>query len=246
MAFNSLPTYTVGDIITDTYLNQVRDNFDYLKGKAGTTVAIENNLRVGPVTAGASSSITIGGNSSGNRYAYFDLSGDDTYGDGLRFIRDNTGPDTTSRVVHRGTGNFEFQTIEAANIWFRTNASYRGGVSAAGRWGFGTTSPQQRVHVLNENGVNAVYVGQNIGTGAVTLATGATNGAGFLGYGKIGASGGFVPCNNSGANGTAFFLHSAGSAPVYQLSMAISSGTVTVQANTTAGSYFLFGWLLFY
>lgn len=41
MAFNSLPTYIVGDIITDTYLNQIRDNFAYLKGQTGT-IAIES------------------------------------------------------------------------------------------------------------------------------------------------------------------------------------------------------------
>jgi len=56
----------------------------------------------------------IGRGRSGNGYAYLDLIGDATYTDyGLRLIRNNTGPNTTSQIIHRGTGALELYAVDS-------------------------------------------------------------------------------------------------------------------------------------
>jgi hypothetical protein len=79
---------------------------------------------------------------TGNRFAYIDFHGDDTYTDfGLRIIRGNTGANTTSEISHRGTGDFTLQTLEAAPITFETSSSERMRLTSAGNLGIGTTAP---------------------------------------------------------------------------------------------------------
>ncbi len=82
---------------------------------------------------------------TGNRYAYIDFHGDDTYTDyGLRLIRGNTGANTASELIARGTGGLYLTTIEAGSIFLKTSNSTRvtidgstGVVTAAnGGWGF--------------------------------------------------------------------------------------------------------------
>ena len=47
--------------------------------------------------------------------------GDTTYSDfGLRIIRGNSGANATSTIEHRGTGNFDIKTTEAANLRLQT------------------------------------------------------------------------------------------------------------------------------
>ena len=63
---------------------------------------------------------------SGNRYAIIDLIGDDTYtGFGFRIIRNNSGINTESDLIHRGTGNFRIRTQDAAAITLDTNNATR-------------------------------------------------------------------------------------------------------------------------
>ena len=65
--------------------------------------------------------IEIGAGTASNHYAYIDLIGDATYTDyGLRIIRNNGGANTSSYIYHRGTGNFNIETQEAAAIKLRT------------------------------------------------------------------------------------------------------------------------------
>lgn len=247
MAFTSVPTYTVGQILTAANLNTyLRDNMAYLKGQAGS-VAIENTMSIGPTSAGASSSIRIGGNATGNRYAYFDLSGDDTYGDGLRVIRDNTGPNTTSRVVHRGTGNFEFQTIEAADIMFRTNASYRGGVTSTGNWGFGTTSPQSRVHVLDASGRGIAFISGVVTTSATTVISGLSISAGAAFIGSIRtASNGWNTTSGGIASGSSNYIWNNGGTP-NALTMSVTSSSVSMTSGGTSPvTLTVIGWLYYF
>ena len=70
--------------------------------RAGVNAVLGRDL----VAAGA----FVNRSGTGNRYAYIDLEGDNTYTDyGLRFIRDTSGPDTSSYVAHNGTGEFRFE-----------------------------------------------------------------------------------------------------------------------------------------
>ena len=93
--------------------------------------------------------LTIGDGSTDSGYRYIDLVGDTTYTDyGFRIIRGNGGANTTSQIVHRGTGDFSIQTTEAANLKFVTSNAERMRITSGGNVGIGTTSPTAKVEVL--------------------------------------------------------------------------------------------------
>jgi hypothetical protein len=84
-----------------------------------------NGLEVGPAGT-ATVELQLGANPSGNRYAYIDLIGDTTFTDyGLRIIRNNTGPNTTSEILHRGTSYFIINAQDGGNIALLTGGATR-------------------------------------------------------------------------------------------------------------------------
>ena len=61
--------------------------------------------------------LDVGQGGTGNRNAYIDLVGDTTYSNyGLRIIRTNSGANTSSEIIHRGTGNLAIKALEAADL----------------------------------------------------------------------------------------------------------------------------------
>ena len=77
---------------------------------------------------------------TGNRFSGIDFHGDDTYTDySLRILRYNSGPNATSQVEHRGTGEFFLQTDEAAPIVFKTTNNERMRIAPDGKVGIGTS-----------------------------------------------------------------------------------------------------------
>ena len=81
----------------------------------------------------ADAQVQIGRRYSGNRHAYLDFVGDDTYYDyGLRIIRKNTGADAESSITHRGTGNLKITTNEASPIVFQTQNIERVQIGSTG------------------------------------------------------------------------------------------------------------------
>jgi len=77
--------------------------------------------------------IEIGSGRTGSNYAYIDLIGDTTYTDyGLRLIRGNGGANTTSQLVHRGTGDMYITTQDAAPMFFQTSSTTRMYIEAGG------------------------------------------------------------------------------------------------------------------
>jgi hypothetical protein len=104
-----------------------------LTGNATGTTGTFSSSVVGGATEVRSERIKINSTGSGNRYAYIDFHGDDTYTEyGLRLIRDNTGENATSSLVHRGTGNLVINTTDAAPIIFQTTNTTRAVIAAAG------------------------------------------------------------------------------------------------------------------
>ena len=80
------------------------------------------SMTLGTGVSTAEVHLTIGQGRTDNGYSYIDLVGDATYTDfGLRIIRSNTGPNTTSGIYHRGTGNLEIQATDSASILLKTN-----------------------------------------------------------------------------------------------------------------------------
>lgn len=131
-----------------------------------------------------STGIEINANGSGNRNAYIDFHGDDTYTDyGLRIIRSNGGPNTVSQMLHRGTGEFDFFTVDAAAMRFYTTNTERARITPTGnfyvdtntlyvdaannRVGIGTASPAYPLDIINASPRMRIGDSGNSGGGVI-------------------------------------------------------------------------------
>ena len=103
--------------------------------------------------------LEVGRDGTGSRSAYIDLVGDTTYNDyGLRIIRTNGGANTSSQIIHRGTGQFILETNEAADMLFKTSNSTRMIMDSGGAVCIGDdTSPDDRLHIKQATN-SAVYI----------------------------------------------------------------------------------------
>jgi hypothetical protein len=102
----------------------------------------------------------IGGLNSGNRFAWIDLHADDTYTDyALRLFRDNTGANAESRIIHRGTGDFRIETLEASSLSFHAQGSQKMRLNPDGSLGLGLTTAQEHLHMYeNSSGDNLIQI----------------------------------------------------------------------------------------
>jgi hypothetical protein len=108
---------------------------------AGQQLDVEGNAQIGAASTD-DAELIIGRSGSGNRNAYIDLIGDNTYSDyGLRVIRNNDGANSASELRHRGTGSFNFINNEAAEFRFYTSNSQKAVITSTGRLGIGITNP---------------------------------------------------------------------------------------------------------
>ena len=120
------------------------------------------------------STLTFDGSDNGNRNielgsggtgtAFIDLIGDDTYTDyGARFIRWGSGANSTTDLVHRGTGDFRFITSDAANIlWLTGGAEKMRMQHSTGNLGIGTNSPTQKLDVAGHAHIEGnIYFGDD-------------------------------------------------------------------------------------
>ena len=86
---------------------------------------------------GASNYLEIGYGQNSNQFAYVDLIGDSTYTDfGARFIRSSGGANTTSQLVHRGTGALQIVAQDAGSIELATTNTQRMSIAADGMFNY--------------------------------------------------------------------------------------------------------------
>jgi hypothetical protein len=101
--------------VSNTYIPMSNGSHTFSNSLLSQTDA--NKISLGYGGSAAEYSLQIGNARTGNGYAYVDLIGDATYTDyGARFERNNTGPNATTFIVHRGTGAVGIQTTEAAPV----------------------------------------------------------------------------------------------------------------------------------
>lgn len=174
-------------------------------GGPGGLLVLNGNVGIGTITptaklevaggsilisapASVDARLEVGKPNTGNRNAYVDLHGDDTYDDfGLRLFRGNTGPNAVSQIRHRGTGDFNIMTQELASLKFWTDNKNRMTITSGGNVGIGTAEPGAKLDVAGSIKITggSPGVGKVLTSDAVGLASWQTP----TGGGGIGGSG---------------------------------------------------------
>ena len=114
---------------------------------AGSTRITGGGLDVGYGNNGTNF-VQVGLGRTTNGFALLDLIGDATYTDyGFRILRNSTGPNADTDILHRGTGDLDLKTIDAGDIGLHTASIQRVIVKSSGVVGIGTTSPNSKLHV---------------------------------------------------------------------------------------------------
>ena len=120
-------------------------------GSLDTTAALNVGTNIFTDGNGAGQRYIKVGNgrtASDHNYSFIDFIGDSTYTTyGLRVIRGNTGANTTSSILHRGTGVLVLNAVDAGHVQINTNNSAKARMTSAGLLGIGTTSPARTVDV---------------------------------------------------------------------------------------------------
>lgn len=116
----------------------------HVNGTLGATTAGSNIA----TTVFGTGTIEVGSSGSGNRWAFVDLHGDDTYTDyGARFLRGNWGENSDAHLENRGTGVLRLMAVDAGYVRLATSSVDRLTVDSSGNVGIGTTSPGYRLDV---------------------------------------------------------------------------------------------------
>ena len=145
-----------GNVTANRYYGNTNTNF-YIDPNHTTTAAVlAGGLEIGYGGEGEYR-IEVGEGRTGNGYAYIDFTGDTTYSDyGLRLIRNNTGANTSSQLIHRGTGILNFKNQEAAHMTFDTSNTERMRITSGGDIGIGTDNPDSMLHLKSTGDVKLI------------------------------------------------------------------------------------------
>jgi len=96
--------------------------------------------------------VQVGWGRTTNGYALIDLIGDDFYDDyGFRIIRNNSGQNTDTDILHRGTGDLDLKTIDAGDIGFHTTSVQRMIVKSSGNVGIGDSNPDAKLEIAGHS-----------------------------------------------------------------------------------------------
>tara|TARA_B100001057_G_scaffold489838_1_gene576924 strand:+ start:567 stop:2435 length:1869 start_codon:yes stop_codon:yes gene_type:complete len=121
------------------------------------TLDIVGNFRLN--NGSGDSRLELGEGGTGNRNAYIDLVGDETYtAYGFRIIRASGGANSSTSLIHRGTGDFVIEANEAADMKFLTTNATRMVIDSGGAVCIGDdASPDDQLHVKQATN-SAVYI----------------------------------------------------------------------------------------
>lgn len=129
----------IGGIPADTYIvdGPLQITGDLTVGPVATPAMFvdvsENTLYLGKGVATNDIDIEIGSGRTDNGFVNIDLIGDTTYTNyGTRLVRGNTGANTTSELLHRGTGRLIINAVDAGIIRLATNNISRAEIDPSG------------------------------------------------------------------------------------------------------------------
>ena len=86
-------------------------------------------------------------------------------------LRGNGGANSLSLLDHRGTGEFQIKTEEAAPIVFKTTATERMRITSDGKVGIGTVLPNGPLHVKSNNAIVEIESSGNLQNSAIGFTT---------------------------------------------------------------------------
>ena len=96
-----------------------------------TKIDVAGNARLSG-TSTETRYLEIGAGRTGDGNSFIDLIGDSTYSDyGSRFIRGNTGSNTSTQIRHRGTGDLSLIVEDAGRVKFFTSLTERMRIDSA-------------------------------------------------------------------------------------------------------------------
>jgi hypothetical protein len=154
----------------DFYVSDGTQNNTLTSGSIHTMSLVSGNVGIGSTNPsvkldvfggsaairniGGPTGLEIGNGQNSNQFAYIDLTGDTTYADfGLRIIRNNTGANTPSDIIHRGLGDFRLIANESTSIALYTGNTERLRVTGSGNIGVGTINPSTVLDVSATGGM---------------------------------------------------------------------------------------------
>ena len=138
----SNPSYTFTDSSSTGFYSPTANRIGVSNAGAETALFkvdgldLKGHLSVVPTSG--ESFIEVKTNNINNEDAYIDFVADTTYTDyGLRLLRGDQGENSVSQLVHRGTGNFQIETLESASLVFKTSDAIRWFINPNGAFVWG-------------------------------------------------------------------------------------------------------------
>lgn len=186
------------------------------------------------VTAGDTTitdqAIDVGTGGTGDRNAYVNLHGDDTYTSGALIMTRFAGANGVSRITHRGTGGWQFYLQEATDFTFYINSAIAMVLSSAGdllmrggALGYSTGSGGQVTQITSRT----TGVTINKASGRITL----VSAAGSTTWQT------FTVTNSEVVFADTILIHQFSGTDLYEVMVTgVGSGTFNVTFRTTGGT----------
>lgn len=171
MAWTAPRTWTNGSVVTDTQLNtDIRDNLNYLKnaptfdGSPTVTgsLTVSTGLNVGTASGAGTGQVKAKGYTS-----FESLSAESAYTGGTFLQLNNTSSSARDYWIG-STGSGSGAGVGKLVFYDSTASAFRGAMNSSGNFGFGTTSPEGRIHAVGASGgaifLSASAVGNTLQT----------------------------------------------------------------------------------